>query len=136
MATLIKTIKDSLGNLIVPRTRAIAVTLEDNVTNVEQALAGKAPLVHAHGDLYYTETEANALLLNKVDKVSGKGLSTNDYTTTEKNKVANVPADTTTALSGKAPVVHNHDDLYYTETEIDTMIGDIEAVLDTILGGA
>ena len=27
---------------------------------------------------------------NKVDKVSGKGLSTNDYTTTEKNKLAGI----------------------------------------------
>ena len=27
---------------------------------------------------------------NKVDKVSGKGLSTNDYTTAEKNKLANI----------------------------------------------
>ena len=30
---------------------------------------------------------------NKVQKVSGKGLSTNDYTTAEKNKVANMPND-------------------------------------------
>ena len=30
---------------------------------------------------------------NKVAKVSGKGLSTNDYTTAEKNKVANMPND-------------------------------------------
>ena len=30
------------------------------------------------------------LLANKVDKVSGKGLSTNDYTTTEKNKLAGI----------------------------------------------
>lgn len=29
-------------------------------------------------------------LVNKVDKVSGKGLSTNDYTTTEKNKLAGI----------------------------------------------
>ena len=29
---------------------------------------------------------------NKVDKVSGKGLSTNDYTTTEKNKLAGIAA--------------------------------------------
>ena len=29
-------------------------------------------------------------IANKVDKVSGKGLSTNDYTTTEKNKLAAV----------------------------------------------
>ena len=34
----------------------------------------------------------NAALGNKVDKVSGKGLSTNDYTTTEKNKLAGIAA--------------------------------------------
>lgn len=33
-----------------------------------------------------------AALDNKVDKVSGKGLSTNDYTTTEKNKLAGIAA--------------------------------------------
>ena len=33
-----------------------------------------------------------AALANKVDKVSGKGLSTNDYTTAEKNKLAGVEA--------------------------------------------
>lgn len=32
----------------------------------------------------------NAALSNKVDKVSGKGLSTNDYTTTEKNKLSGI----------------------------------------------
>lgn len=37
---------------------------------------------------YYNKTEANSLLDNKVDKVTGKGLSTNDYTTEEKEKVA------------------------------------------------
>lgn len=30
---------------------------------------------------------------NKVQKVSGKGLSTNDYTTADKNKVDNIPND-------------------------------------------
>ena len=32
-------------------------------------------------------TDLTALVENKVDKVSGKGLSTNDYTTSEKNKL-------------------------------------------------
>lgn len=32
----------------------------------------------------------NAAIGNKVDKVSGKGLSTNDYTTTEKNKLSGI----------------------------------------------
>ena len=34
--------------------------------------------------------DVNITLDNKVDKVSGKGLSTNDYTTTEKNKLAGI----------------------------------------------
>lgn len=33
---------------------------------------------------------AKAVEANKVDKVNGKGLSTNDYTTTEKNKLAGI----------------------------------------------
>ena len=39
---------------------------------------------------YYTTTQTDSLLSNKVDKVSGKGLSTNDYTTAEKNKLAGI----------------------------------------------
>lgn len=35
----------------------------------------------------------NTALGNKVDKVSGKGLSTNDYTTDEKNKLAGIEAN-------------------------------------------
>lgn len=35
------------------------------------------------------KTKWNAVI-NKVDKVSGKGLSTNDYTTTDKNKLASI----------------------------------------------
>lgn len=35
------------------------------------------------------------MLGNKVDKVSGKGLSTNDYTTTEKNKLAGIASGAT-----------------------------------------
>lgn len=35
-------------------------------------------------------TAHSALFANKVDKVTGKGLSTNDYTTTEKNKLGGI----------------------------------------------
>lgn len=35
----------------------------------------------------------NAAIGNKVDKVSGKGLSTNDYTTAEKTKLAGIAED-------------------------------------------
>lgn len=44
-----------------------------------------------NGLLYYTQ-KIKTWLSNKVDKVEGKGLSTNDYTTTEKNKLAGIEA--------------------------------------------
>ena len=40
--------------------------------------------------LTYYHSKVKNLLANKVDKVDGKGLSTNDYTTAEKNKLASV----------------------------------------------
>lgn len=38
----------------------------------------------------YSMTQVDTELAKKVDKVSGKGLSTNDYTTAEKNKLAGI----------------------------------------------
>ncbi len=40
--------------------------------------------------LIYYHSKVKALLNNKVDVVSGKGLSTNDYTTAEKNKLSGI----------------------------------------------
>ena len=39
---------------------------------------------------YFTKAETNSALALKVDKVTSKGLSTNDFTTTEKNKLSNL----------------------------------------------
>ena len=46
--------------------------------------------VKVDGTSVVTSGVANVDLSGKVDKVSGKGLSTNDYTTTEKNKLAGI----------------------------------------------
>lgn len=40
--------------------------------------------------LFAKKSDVETALGDKVDKVSGKGLSTNDYTTTEKNKLSNI----------------------------------------------
>ena len=40
----------------------------------------------------YTETEVDALLAEKVDKVDGKGLSTEDFTAAEKTKLSGIAA--------------------------------------------
>ena len=41
---------------------------------------------------YYTKSQADTLLTEKVDKEAGKGLSTNDFTNAEKNKLAGIAA--------------------------------------------
>lgn len=48
----------------------------------------------------YTTAEKNAVatISNKVDKVSGKGLSTNDYTTADKNKLSGIAAEANKTL--------------------------------------
>ena len=42
---------------------------------------------------YYTKTETDTALSGKVDKVTGKGLSTEDYTTAEQTKLAGIEAE-------------------------------------------
>lgn len=70
-------IKDESGNInnIYPATKIA------NVEGLQSALNAKA-----------NSSDVTSGLAGKVDKVSGKGLSTNDYTTAEKNKLAGIEA--------------------------------------------
>ena len=70
---------------------------------------------------YYTKSETDTKLTTKVDKVSGKGLSTNDYTSAEKTKLAGLTNYDDTAIKQQI-------------TDIETSIGDINTVLDSING--
>lgn len=54
-------------------------------------LSAYQKIVDADGK-YYTQAAATTALAGKVDKVTGKQLSTNDYTTAEKNKLAGIAA--------------------------------------------
>ena len=62
-----------------------------NRSNPTDEITGKWRVINEGGssDLssYYTKTETNNLLNNKVDKVSGKGLSTNDFTDAYKQQI-------------------------------------------------
>jgi hypothetical protein len=58
-----------------------------NGTNWERR--SNAFAVDWNGLIYQNNSETGVDLNNKVDKVSGKGLSTNDYTTAEKTKLSN-----------------------------------------------
>lgn len=67
----------SVFNYFLNKTAESINQLQDEVDSTNTAL-------DAH------KTDTTTKLGNKVDKVSGKGLSTNDYTTTEKNKLAGI----------------------------------------------
>ena len=58
------------------------------VSSTESSLQGKIDQVSANLSSAQTTLQAN--IDGKVDKVEGKGLSTNDYTTDEKNKLASL----------------------------------------------
>lgn len=79
------------------------------VNSAPEALDTLNELAQALGNDANFATTVSAQLGNKVDKVSGKQLSTNDYTTVEKNKLAGItegankyvlPTATTNALGG------------------------------------
>ena len=55
-----------------------------------KALTSDITIVASDISDVYSKTEVDNLLDDKVDKVTGKGLSENDYTTTEKNKLAGI----------------------------------------------
>lgn len=74
-----------------------------------------ATVVNVNGQPQSTvnfDSDPQTQLNNKVDKVQGKGLSTNDYTTTEKNKLAGIeagaevnnPIDNELSLTSQNPV--------------------------------
>jgi hypothetical protein len=67
----------------------------DSYTQTEENLSDAVSKRHGVNDentSHYTKSANDTLLGNKVDKITGKGLSTEDYTTSEKNKLAGIEA--------------------------------------------
>lgn len=87
-----------------------------------------------NGLLYFCQ-KIKALLAGKVDKIDGKGLSTNDYTTAEKNKLAGVadgankyslPTATSSVLGGVktgANITNNSGVLSVTAANVKDALG-------------
>lgn len=65
-------------------------TIEDLIGGAPEALDTLEELAAALDNNADIVDVLNSSITNKVDKISGKGLSTNDYTTAEKNKLAGI----------------------------------------------
>lgn len=56
---------------------------------------------------YYNKSQVDDLLANKIDKAAGMGLSSNDYTTAEKNKLSSLLNYDDTALKAQISAIHS-----------------------------
>ena len=88
-------IPDALADLTADSTHRTVTDAEKATWNAKSNFSGNyndltnKPTIPSIAGLA-TETYVNNAVSGKVDKVSGKGLSTNDYTTAEKNKLAGI----------------------------------------------
>lgn len=79
---------------LLPKTTAQTDNIYDEYINITGTSTGWELIGDTSIDLsnYYTKAQVDSLLELKVDKVTGKGLSTEDYTTPEKTKLAGIAA--------------------------------------------
>lgn len=107
----------TLAGLLLELKNEILGGAGDNINTLKKVYDSLSGNTGGDVDLsnYYTKSEVDAKDNTKVDKVSGKGLSTNDFTTAEKSKLASL---------------YNYDDSElrnligntYTKSEVDAKI--------------
>ena len=121
----IQEVADDLAQEILDRTQA-DTTINNNVSSFVEDLTGQVLILEK----------------TKVNKVEGKGLSTNDYTTPEKNKLAAIeaeankyvlPAATTTTLGGI--IVGDRLSIDSTGKLVATYTYTLPTASNTVLGG-
>ena len=87
-------------------------TVDVTKVYVDTELEKKANLIHNHNE-YATNSDLN----NKVDKVSGKGLSTNDFTTSEKTKLSGLSNYTHPANHSANVITQDPNNRFVTDSE-------------------
>lgn len=100
-----------------------------NYATIEE-LESKADSEHNHDDLYYTESEVDTLLSSKSDSTHNHD-SAYDSKGSADNALASAKDYTDSAVSGLADASHTHDDRYYSETEIDAKIDEINGTINS-----
>jgi microcystin-dependent protein len=100
------------------------------VTGLQTALDGKqasgsyAAAAHTHDDRYYTESEMNTLLAGK--QASGSYAPATGIAATAITGTAVITTDSRLS-DARTPTTHTHDDRYYTESEMNTLLAGKQA---------
>lgn len=81
-------------------------------------------------DIQAEQVTQNTNIANKVDKVTGKGLSTEDYTTDEKNKLANLENYDDTEV--KADIQENTDDIEALTNKHNTEVAELQSQIEDL----
>jgi hypothetical protein len=90
-----------------------------DTTGLQTALDGKAAASHNHDDRYYTETEMNTLLAGK--QASGSYAPSTGIAPSAITGTAVITTDSRLSDS-RSPLSHTHDDRYYTESEVNSLL--------------
>jgi hypothetical protein len=90
----------------------------------KQPLGSYAPTTHTHDDRYYTETEINTLLAGK--QAAGSYAPASGIAPSAITGTAVITADSRLS-DARTPTTHNHNDLYYTEAEMATLLAGKQA---------
>jgi hypothetical protein len=94
---------------------------------MDTIVSGLAPIGHDH-DLRYIKINNQSV----IDHGLISGLGDNDHPQYLLNSNFTIYSGTLqTQINGKAPIVHTHDDRYYTETEVNVISGAINAKIIT-----
>ena len=118
-----------LGNSLKIGWSSNNLLLEVDTTNFGNTwpinISGTAnPVAHTHDDRYYTETEMNTLLAGK--QASGNYAPATGIAPTAITGTAVITTDSRLS-DARTPLTHTHDDRYYTETEMNTLLAGKQA---------
>ena len=124
-ATISVTVDSS--NKITATVKAGSIT-ETLLSSDVQTKLNKTYDLTPYAKISYVDDE----LAKKVDKVTGKGLSTEDYTTTEKTKLAGLSNYDDTALSGRVTSLET--DNTTNKSDINTLKTNVADKVDKVIG--
>ena len=145
------TLSSNVANKLDASDYVVDNSLSDSSTNpvqnkvINTALSNKSDVGHIHDDRYYTESEVDDLLDDKLDSsayVVDSALSDGSTNPVQNKKITEAVVALSNSLTGKASISHSHTSAKVTEYTALSNIGtsanatqhDVNTAIDSIIG--